>query len=206
MADAFDKIKLDAFDLTDIDAFDEVELDIEDKIVYSPELKELLKEEISKKVDSLPLGKMIGDIVEKQVSSQLQSKSYDSTIRKTETRLVEEIGKTKGELKEELVKVLSELRKKYADFRNILNSQEKYTFGGFAPPNPVNSANGTFLQNSNGTWAGLTWAVGGGSGSNPLYIGDPDTDGSWGLFNDGTNLIVKRRESGTWNTKGTFLS
>ena len=39
-----------------------------------------------------------------------------------------------------------------------------------------------------------------------LYIGDPATNGSWRLRDDGSDLIVERRESGTWNEKGAFTS
>ena len=45
---------------------------------------------------------------------------------------------------------------------------------------------------------------GSGGGTNPLYIGDPNTDGSWRFYDDGTNLIVQRREGGIWVEKDRF--
>jgi len=39
-----------------------------------------------------------------------------------------------------------------------------------------------------------------------LYIGDRTTNGSWRFRDDGTNLIIERRESGTWNEKGAFTA
>lgn len=31
---------------------------------------------------------------------------------------------------------------------------------------------------------------------------DPETDGNWKIYNDGTNLLYAKRESGVWNIKG----
>lgn len=43
------------------------------------------------------------------------------------------------------------------------------------------------------------------SGSDPLYIGDPNTNGSWRLTISSTELLVERRESGVWVEKSAFL-
>lgn len=37
-----------------------------------------------------------------------------------------------------------------------------------------------------------------------FYFGDRGTDGSWRLIRSGNDLVVQRRESGTWTTKSTF--
>ena len=37
-----------------------------------------------------------------------------------------------------------------------------------------------------------------------FYFGAKGTDGSWRLIRDGNNLLLQRRESGTWTTKTTF--
>jgi hypothetical protein len=37
-----------------------------------------------------------------------------------------------------------------------------------------------------------------------VYFGDPDTDGSWRIYFDGTDLLIQSRESGTWTTQGRF--
>lgn len=45
---------------------------------------------------------------------------------------------------------------------------------------------------------------GGGSGEDPSYIGDENTDGSWRFTISGTELVVERRESGVWVQKSAF--
>lgn len=39
-----------------------------------------------------------------------------------------------------------------------------------------------------------------------LYFGDPETDGSWRLIRNGTELDAERRESGIWVDKGGFTA
>lgn len=36
---------------------------------------------------------------------------------------------------------------------------------------------------------------------NGIYFGDPTVDGSWRIFPSGNNLMMQRRESGSWETK-----
>lgn len=40
--------------------------------------------------------------------------------------------------------------------------------------------------------------------SNYFYMGDPTTDGSWRIGRNGDNLVMERRESGSWVTKSTI--
>ena len=42
--------------------------------------------------------------------------------------------------------------------------------------------------------------------SNYLYIGDQSTNGSWRFYISGDNLVVEKRESGSWAEKGAFLA
>jgi len=35
-----------------------------------------------------------------------------------------------------------------------------------------------------------------------IYLGDPNTDGSWRIRIDGVNLVFERREGGSWIWKG----
>lgn len=37
-----------------------------------------------------------------------------------------------------------------------------------------------------------------------LYLGDSATDGSWRIVRSGNDLVIQRRESGTWTTKSTI--
>jgi len=43
-----------------------------------------------------------------------------------------------------------------------------------------------------------------GADLNTLYLGDPNTDGSWRMYFDGTDLLVQVRVAGTWTTEGRF--
>ncbi len=38
------------------------------------------------------------------------------------------------------------------------------------------------------------------------YIGEQNDDGSWRILISGNNLNFERRESGTWNAKGSFTA
>ena len=38
-----------------------------------------------------------------------------------------------------------------------------------------------------------------------LYLGDPNTEGSWRIVRDGDNLNFERLESGIWQNKGSNL-
>lgn len=37
-----------------------------------------------------------------------------------------------------------------------------------------------------------------------IYLGDPNTDGTWRIIIDGTDLRFERLESSTWVPKGAF--
>ena len=39
----------------------------------------------------------------------------------------------------------------------------------------------------------------------PLYLGDPATDGTWRIVRSGNDLNFERRESGIWVMKGANL-
>lgn len=189
---------LSAFDLVDINAFDDLDLAPEDKILLSQELRSVIQEEVNNIVSKLPIGEIISRIVKKSIPSKEKPVDWSKSIEKAKEKLSEEIKKEKED-------VLNKLKDKYVDLKNQFLNLPKYQFGGFAPPNPANSTSGTFLKNSNGTWSGITWDTAG-ANSNPLYIGDPNTNGSWRFFDDGTNLIVQRREAAIWVEKSSFLS
>lgn len=142
--DIFDSLSVDQIDLAPYDVLDDVELDTEDKILYSKELKNILREELSKKIAEIPFNKIIQDIV----SKQLEQKDYPALINKKtdslEQKLEQEKFRSNFKLKEDLDKLSREIKEKYAEFRNILNSQEKYTFGGFPlKSSPYSTSNGT---------------------------------------------------------------
>ena len=37
-----------------------------------------------------------------------------------------------------------------------------------------------------------------------VYFGDSETDGSWRITRSGNDLVIQRRESGSWVTKSTI--
>jgi hypothetical protein len=37
-----------------------------------------------------------------------------------------------------------------------------------------------------------------------LYFGDDSTNGSWRIVRSGNDLVIQRREAGTWTTKSTI--
>jgi len=43
-----------------------------------------------------------------------------------------------------------------------------------------------------------------GVGGTTLNLGDSSTDGSWRIMVSGNNLVIERRESGSWVEKGQF--
>lgn len=157
--DIFDRL---AEDYTDI--FDRVELPVEDKVAFSDTLRDVLKELIDKKIAELPIGQMIGSVIEKQVTRALKENERTSSdaIAALERKMKDDAGWTKDDMKRELETMGKDLKKKYADLRNeILSaSGSSYTFGGF--PQFGSAQEGKFLKISSGT---PTWATGGGGGS-----------------------------------------
>jgi len=47
-------------------------------------------------------------------------------------------------------------------------------------------------------------ALGIGTDDNTVNIGDPNTNGSWRFTISGANLLVQKREAGSWVEKGQF--
>lgn len=37
-----------------------------------------------------------------------------------------------------------------------------------------------------------------------MYFGDPDTNGTWRIYFNGTQLLIERRELDQWVAKGAF--
>lgn len=167
--DIFDRL---AENHTDI--FDRVELPVEEKVAYSDVIKETIQEEIKKTIASLPLGKIISSIIEKQVSERLKENERISSeaINQLERRMKDDGSWMKSDLKTEIENLRKELIKKYSEVRNsILANKEVYSFGGF--PQFGSSEEGKFLKISSGTPA---WATGGGGSSlSGFTVNNPDT-------------------------------
>ncbi len=183
-----------------LDVFDKLDLSAEDKFAVSDEFKKALSEELEKQIKKIPIGKMISEILERELlkrdkKDEIRDKKGESLVELTakniqksfdETqRLEKSISKIAGDVKAELNGALAKLkdeeekfmngvREKYDDIRNGLLSQPRYEFGGFSPQ------------------------------SNDLNIGDPSIEGAWRVVKSGNNLSFQRFESGTWVEKGAM--
>lgn len=184
MADIFDRLTIqipsnrDIFDrLEDLDIMDRVDLPVEDKVIFSPEMKKLIREELYKEINNIPVGQIISKIMEKEIAKQ---KSFEGVVKKTiEDEVVKKGSAIEDQFKEfkkEIEEFKDKLKEKYADLRNSLatTTHPRYEFGGFSPQ------------------------------FNLLVIGPDATEGSWRIVIDGSNLSVQRYESGVWVEKGSF--
>ena len=66
------------------------------------------------------------------------------------------------------------------------------------------------FQKSLTTLGGAAGVVSGGNVTVPaasyLYIGDSGTNGSWRFYISGADLVIEKREAGTWNEKSRFTA
>lgn len=151
--------KKDIFDTIFLDSFDLVELDPEDKVLYSKGLKDIIHKEV---VEGVTLAKKM---LEKEVSEKIEESRKKDSIQekldKTSDKLKSEISSVEDKTKK-LEKRIDTLKESHDKSINSLYSQitPQYQFGGFAPPNPADSSAGTFLKNSDQTWAGIEWGMG----------------------------------------------
>lgn len=181
MTSAFKNIELSIFDDLDLSGFDDLDLDIEDKVVYSKELKELLREEIIKKIGELPIGSIISNAVKREMQKKLDKEvSLRSVLERRLRELDSSLSEKFKEKEEKFLKQIEELEKKLKDTEKSLKqdmSKPIYEFGGFSP---------SFNY------------------SNVFYFGDQNTEGSWRIVVNGNDLNAERLESGSWVFKGGF--
>ena len=170
MPDIFDRISIE-------DIFDRIDLPVEQKVAFSEEMADLVREELRKEIAKIPVGKMIAQMLNKEVAKQERSagvikESLTKDIAKTKA----DIGSQVTALKNEIDEFMEKMRKKYADLKNEMLSQPAYQFGGFSPQ------------------------------FNDLNIGDPGANGAWRIVKSGNDLSVERLESGSWVQKGVFTA
>lgn len=181
MTNAFKNIELSVFDDLDLSGFDDLDLDIEDKVVYSKELKELLKEEIIKKIGELPIGSIISSAVKKEMQKKLDKEvTLRSVIERRLMKMESDLKDQFKEREEKLLKEVEELEKKLKETEKSFKlemSKPIYEFGGFSP---------SFNY------------------SNVFYFGDQNTEGSWRIVANGNDLNAERLENGSWVFKGGF--
>lgn len=150
--------------------------------------EELVSGMIKEALSLLP--KVPNKIIEKVIEKEIRIEPKKETKTYAEEKLVQELKNQIEELKKEV-----QASKKYP-------MQDWGFRTGKIIPNTSNQE-GKFLTNSGNK---LLWATvtGSSSGSDPFYIGDPDTDGSWRFTIVGDNLSVQRRESGSYVEKAAF--
>lgn len=169
--DIFDRISLD-------DIFDRVDLPVEEKVIYSKEMDQVLRQEIARRIAELPIGPMINNAIQVEMSRHiaLLSDSVRNRVVKSETKVTNDLTSTKEDLRSEMKTFLHKLNEKYDELKtNFLNAGgPQYTFGGYSPQ------------------------------VNDLNIGDPTIEGAWRIVKSDVNLSIQRYESGAWTEKGAF--
>jgi len=182
--DLFDKVAYeDIFSRLDFkDLFHRIDLPIEEKVIFSKEMKDLIKEEIIKRIGELPLGSLISSVVRKEIQRKLEKEaSLKSVIERRFREVDDNTNKTIETKQQDILKKIEELEKELKEEQKKIRldlNQPIYEFGGYSP---------SFNY------------------SNVFYFGDQNTDGSWRMAVDGVNLSVQYREAGAWVEKGSFL-
>jgi len=217
--DIFDTIELedvkDLFDEIEYDLFDDIELEIEVKTLKEPivlppkknifkgkfvepliiENKGLSEDDILKlirgEINALPKPKpqkVIEKVIEKEIIKEVKKEE------KKDDKKIEKLEKEMSDLKDLIERI-----------KNVLPTLgAKGGSGVIGIPNPEgNNDKVLTVQNNQAIWATSTAAA---SNADPLYIGDPTTDGSWRFTIIGTTLSHQRLESGVWVEKGADLA
>lgn len=176
------------------------------------ELTEELKSFIEEKIAKI---KPKQNVIEKTVQTRVIEPRYleprvieapPQIIRETRVEVQKE--KTKEDPRIDLLqKQIDELTKELKETRRIADQPIFVPGGpgviGIPPPEPA--PEGYVLTVNSNHKAEWKVATGGGS-SDPTYIGDSSTEGSWRLTVSGSDLLVQRLESGVWVEKGSFLA
>lgn len=119
----------DLLDRITLDLFDKIDLSPEEAAAYSDEVRDVIREELQRKLASLPIGEMISKAIEKMTCEQARSeKSLGEKIASLKSSISSEVDKLK--------KSLEELREKVRKNHDNLKSEMRqplYTFGGFSP-------------------------------------------------------------------------
>lgn len=167
--DIFDRLTVgDIFDRVKLDLFDTIELDPEDKIIYSEEMRKLIREELANQIAKIPVGEIIAKVLNAEVQRQAKENGkLKSSVKAEVAGVAEKTKKEMAEIKSEISTFQEKIRKRYDDLKNEILSAPKYTFGGFAPPNPTGHA-GQVLT-TDGTWSGISWAAASGGSSPDVY-------------------------------------
>jgi hypothetical protein len=142
-------------------------------------------------------------IIEKPVETIREVRVEVQTPVKDTRKLVEESALV------DLQKKIDALQKEVKEAREIAE-QPIFAPGGSGvigiPPPEGNEGKVLTVTGNKAKWETATASSGSGhTDEETLSLGDATADGSWQLTISGTDLLVQKRESGSWVTKGTFL-
>lgn len=109
-------------------------------------------------------------------------------------------------LVDELKKEIETLKKDLEETRRMAESPIVTPSGsgviGIPPPEPNPDGHVLTVSKGKAIWQ----ASSGGSGSDPIYIGDSATEGNWRFTVSGTSLSIQRLESGIWVEKSAVTA
>jgi hypothetical protein len=201
MPDIFDRLAQKKEDI-----FDRIIKDINRK---AGQVKSDIFDEVNKKFPSL---------VRNYIRSYLQ-KQRDSILREASKIVHEEISKIEFPKSQERVierrfieekkigpivdnesrKLINDLKSEIGNLKNELKKVKEESFISIAPlPLPNQEHHSDDILSTDGHNA--KWI----SKNGIVYSGDPNTEGTWRLYDDGTNWIAQRLENGSWVEKSGF--
>lgn len=116
-----------------------------------------------------------------------------------------------SELESSLSSVMEELDYIKNGRKDVLSKQEVANLFKMLPPTNQRSVSIPVTIDQGGTGVTTLAAAqalfsGVITSGNYFYFGDSTTNGSWRIYDNGTNLITERRESGVWVEKSAILS
>lgn len=180
----------DIFDLVSLeDILEEIQMDKSPdikKVTLAPKIEKKISEEIKKRLQYIRIEDIIEKISKELIRKELsyldvglKKQEVEETIENELTEDRSQFSQMKekmGELEDQYKKLL----KRYEELKTERLNPPPYTFGGFPQD-----------------WSLINLGT-------TLNLGDPNTNGSWRIYVDGTNVSFQRRESDSWVEKGAY--
>jgi hypothetical protein len=189
-----------------------------DSVKFTQEMKALIKKEIAR---IKPIQNVIEKTLEKQVVKNIHvpvslpppPKEKPQIVREVRVEVLKDSDKyAQKEHVETLNKEIERLREENKQIKELNDAiaqiKETLPFVGMHGGPGVIGLPG--MENQSGKILGNDgnkpiWTNNAADSSNTLYIGDPNTNGSWRFRIDGSNLLVERLASGTWTEESAFM-
>lgn len=221
IVDLFDTLTIeeekDLFDEIEYDLFDGIEIEVktpEKPIVVPP--KKIIKGEFVEPPIKEKKGiteEEIMRLIRGEISLIPKPKPQKVIEKVIEKEIIKEV--KAEEKKEEYAekKKVKELEKQIQDLKSLIDRIKnvlptlgaKGGSGVIGIPSPEGQQGKTLSSDGvKAIWSEISASSS--SGSDPFYIGDQNTDGSWRFTIVGTTLSHQRRESGVWVEKGADLA